>query len=84
MTDVFQVLRSSTIESIFVEEWQYIVDHRWFFAEKKPEFLILLDADKMSLWHLDQIQRMIQSDRAVIAKQMEEANRKVRVDITRQ
>jgi hypothetical protein len=78
VADVFQVLKSSLIQSVFTEEWQYIVDHRWFFAEKKPDFLILLDADKLSLWHLDQIQRMIQSDRAEKAKQEADAQKKVR------
>jgi hypothetical protein len=78
MADVFQVLKSSTIQSIFQEEWQYIVDHRWEFAQNKPSYLILLDSDQMSLKHLDDIQRMIQAEKAAIAKKEDEAQKKVR------
>lgn len=67
-TDVFQVLKSSTIQSIFKDEWQYLVDHRWEVAEKNTSFLILLDADRLSLHHLDQIQRMIQAEKKAVAE----------------
>jgi hypothetical protein len=61
--DIFQVLKSSTIQIIFKPEWDYVVDHRWDIATNNPQWLILLDSDHMSLHHLDQIQRLIQAEK---------------------
>jgi hypothetical protein len=77
--DHFQVLKQSTIQSIFEEEYQWMKDKRWWLAENNQANMLLLpDADKMSLHHLNQVLQWIQAERNEIAKKLEDEQRKKR------
>jgi hypothetical protein len=76
--DHFRVLKRETIQAVFKDEFQYIVDHRWDIATQNANWLILLDGDRMSLHHLDQIQRRIRAEKASAAKAEEEKNKVTR------
>lgn len=78
MTDVFQVLRWEIAKDIFSEEIEYLKQRRWDFAQHKPDFLVTLNADLISLRHLDEIRRMMDNEKAEIIKKLEEEQRKKR------
>lgn len=78
MTDHFQCLKLSTIKELFPEELAYIQEHRWEYAATNSTVLLLLNDDKLSLFHLESIHRQIEVDKAAAARKEEEKNRKVR------
>jgi hypothetical protein len=78
LSDPFQVLRWDIVKTIFAEEVEYLKARRWDFAQHKPDFLIALNADLISLHHLDQIRRMIDIEAKEKAKAEEDAKKKVR------
>lgn len=76
--DHFQTLKQSTIHSLFGEEYQWMIENRWNLAEHNSEYLLLLDADKMSLFHLAQIRKWMEGEAAEKAKKLEDEQKKVR------
>jgi hypothetical protein len=78
LTDVFQCLKLSTIKELFPEELRYIKDHIWQYAATNGSVLPLLNDDKLSLLHLEQIHRQIEADKVALAKKLEDEQRKKR------
>lgn len=68
MSDPFQVLRWEIVKDIVAEEVSYLIDHRWDFAQHKSDFFAALTCNSFSLHHLDQIRRMMNDEKAEIAK----------------
>jgi hypothetical protein len=64
--------------TLFENEWQWMKDHRWQIAETHATFLILLDANKMSLFHLDQVRRWMAEEAAQKVKAEEDTKKVAR------
>jgi hypothetical protein len=76
MSDPFQVLQWDIVKTVFHEEVSYLTQRRWEFAQHKPEIFNALTNNVFSLYHLDQIKRMMDSEKAEIAKQEAEKIKK--------
>jgi hypothetical protein len=67
--DHFQVLKQSTIQSVFEDEYHWIKQNRWNLADSnQSNFLLLLDADQMSLHHLNQVRQWMAAEVAAKIK----------------
>jgi hypothetical protein len=78
LSDPFQVLSWDIVKTIFAEEVSYLTQKRWEFAQHKPDIFNALTNQVFSLYHLDQIKRIIESEKAEIAKKEAEVDRKQR------
>lgn len=77
--DHFQVLKQSTIQSLFEDEYLWMKRNRWWMAANhQANMLLLLGADNMSLHHLNQVRQWMQAEKNEIAKKDEEAKLEVR------
>jgi hypothetical protein len=78
MSDPFQVLPWEVVRDIFTEEVEYLKVNRWKFAQQKADVFVALHSKCFSLHHLDQIRRMIETEKAEIQKKLEEEQRRSR------
>lgn len=62
MTD--HTIKTSLLQSLFAEEWKYLVDHRWEVVAHKPEYLTLLSNDKFTVSDLNELQRMMEAEKS--------------------
>jgi hypothetical protein len=77
--DHFQVLKASTIQTLFEDEFLWMKNNRWKLAENnQANMLLLFDADKMSLHHLNQVRQWMIAEETAKVRAEEEAQKKVR------
>ena len=59
-------------KTYFLKRLRYLKQRRWDFAQHKTRLLVTLNADLISLRHLDEIRRMMDNEKAEIIKKLEE------------
>jgi hypothetical protein len=79
--DMFQCLRFDVIKEMFPEELAFLQARRWDFIDNgHSDYFTLLNENKLSTWHLNNIRTRMTEEAKDKAKAEVEANRKVRGD----